>query len=169
MELDVSKAFLSPGTEFSFGAREKLPPQDVIGETVTFDEAVLHGTYCMLEDSVHLKGTLETVAHAACALCMEEVLSPLRVDFAEVFRKDANETEDESFHYEGKTVPLAQLTLTLVMLNLPMRFLCKENCKGSTALQAWQNENAPSSREEGTLSQRPFEALQSLLKKDEEV
>ncbi len=169
MLLDVSKAFLTPGTEFPFQAQVSLPPQDVLGETITFDDAQLEGIFAVLEDSVHLKGTLQTTVHGQCALCLEEALIPLRVDFAEVFRKNANETEDEVFCFEGKSVPLEQVTLTLCMLNLPMRFLCKEDCQGSQELRSWQKDNTPSSREDGTPTQRPFEALQSLLKKDEEV
>ena len=169
MELDVSKAFLSPGTEFPFHAEESLSPQDVIGETVTFDTAIIQGVFCMLEDRVHIKGTLDTVAHGVCAMCMEQANIPLHISFSEGFRKDADETEEEDFRFEGKSVSLTKMALTLVMLNLPMRFLCDEGCAGSREFQAWQKNNAPSSCEEGTPTQRPFEILQSLLNKDEEV
>ena len=169
MELNVSKAFLAPGKEFPFEEKEILPPQDVAGETITFEEATIRGSYMMLEDCIHLKGMLETVAHGECAMCMEEAVVPLHVSFAEIFRKGADEAEEEEFRLEGKSVSLAQMALTLTMLNLPMRFLCKENCKGSPALQKWQKNHVSSSHDEGTPTQRPFEALQSLLKKDEEV
>ena len=169
MELDVSKAFLSPGTEFPFRAEESLAPQDVIGETVTFDSVIIQGIFFMLEDRVHIKGTLDTVAHGVCAMCMEQANIPIRISFSEGFRKDADETEDEDFCFAGKSVSLTQMTLTLVMLNLPMRLLCDEGCTGSREFQAWQRNNAPSSCKEGTPTQRPFEILQSLLNKDEEV
>ena len=169
MELDVSKAFLRPGEEFPFEVKESILPQDVAGEMVTFDEALLRGTYSVLEDRVHLRGVLDTVVHGACAMCMEQADVPVQVSFAEGFRKDADETEDDDFRFEGKAVSLSQMALTLAMLNLPMRFLCREGCEGSKAWKKWQNENAPSSHDEGTPTQRPFEVLQSLLKKDEEV
>ena len=169
MELDVSKAFLAPGKEFPFEEKLALPPQDVAGETVTFEDVTVQGVYTMLEDSVHLRGTLETIARGECAMCMEEASVPLNVSFAEVFRKGADETEEEEFCLEGKSISLSQMALTLVMLNLPMRFLCRESCKGSPALQRWQKNSISSSHDEGTLTRRPFEALQSLLKKDEEV
>jgi len=169
MELDVSQAFVTPGTEFPFKAALSLPPQDVTGEAVTFGEVRLQGVYTMLDGSVQLRGTLGTVAHAVCARCLEPVQVPLRIDFAEWFRNGANETEDEYFRLEGQSVPLAGLSLALVMLNLPLRFLCGESCLGHEALQAWYNQYDSSSRENGARVQRPFEALQSLLKKDEEV
>ncbi len=169
MLLDVSKAFLAPGTAFPFEAKVQLPPQDVMGETVAFEEALLQGTYSVLQDAVHLKGILTAVAHAPCALCLGPADIPLRVSFAEVFRKDANDQEDEAFPYEGKAVSLDQMALTLTMLHLPMRFLCQEDCAGTQELQAWQRDISKSSCEDGSPTQRPFEALQHLLKKDEEV
>ncbi len=170
MELDVSRALLAPGTEFPFSAVETVPPQDVIGETVTFEPALLQGAYSAVDGAVRLTGKLTTTAHAMCALCMEPATVPLAVSFDEEFRKDVNELEDEAFRYEGKQVPLNQLTLTLIMLNLPMRFLCKRNCAGSKAYQALRKETPKSScEEEEPRTQRPFEALQRLLKEDEEV
>lgn len=169
MQLDVSKAFLTPGAAFPFEAWVSLPPQDVMGETVTFDEVLVEGNFCSLEDSIRLEGTLKTIVHGSCALCMEEADMPVQADFSETFRKDVEETDEECFRYEGKTVPLPHMVLTLVMLNLPMRFLCQEGCKGSKELQAWRNDRSKSSCEDGAQTQRPFEALQHLLKKDEEV
>ncbi len=168
MLLDVSKAFVAPGTAFPFQAKVNLPPQDVLGEVVILDEVDLQGTYCVLQDAVHVEGTLRTTAHAACVLCMEPARSPLVVSFAEVFRKDANQQEEEAFSYEGKSVPLDSMALTLTLLNLPMRFVCSENCKGTAELQAWQKD-VKSSCQDGLPMQHPFEALQHLLKKDEEV
>ncbi|MEG1774866.1 MAG: DUF177 domain-containing protein [Clostridia bacterium] len=169
MELDITKAFLAPEKAFPFQAELDLSPQDVSGEIVTFDRVSLSGTYSLYDDIVRLEGTLKTIAHGTCALCMESADAPVEVDFAETFRKDANETEDESFRYVGKLVPLDHMALTLTMLNLPMRFVCKAGCAGSAELKAWKNENPTSSCEDGSPIQRPFEALQSLLKKDEEV
>ena len=45
MELDVSKGFLKPDEAFPFEAEVVLPPQEVNGETVSFDPVALQGTY----------------------------------------------------------------------------------------------------------------------------
>ena len=169
MELDVSKALLSPGTEFPFTAQCSVPPQDVIGETVTFDPVSLAGMFSAMDGSIHLTGELSTTAHAACAMCLAPVRVPMSVGFDETFRKDANEIEDEAFRYEGGRVSLDQMTLTLLMLNLPMRFLCGDGCTGGETLHRYQQEIFKSSCEEESPTQRPFEALQRLLTKDEEV
>ena len=169
MLLDVSKAFLKHGNGFPFEAEENLLPQTVVGETVTFEKVVLQGTYSVLEETVYLEGTLKTTVCAHCARCLAEMQFPLEIPFKEMFRKDADEGEDEAFQYDGKAVSLESMVLTLVMLHLPMRFLCSEDCQGNEEWQAWQRNNFKSSCEDGLPTQRPFEALQHLLKKDEEV
>lgn len=169
MELDITKVLLAPGMEIPFEANVELPPQDVTGDTVTFDTISLKGTACAMDDTVRLAGTLHTTAHAPCAMCLAPANAELELDFDEVFRKDADEFVDEAFHYEGSKVPLDQLALTLVMLNLPMRFLCREDCDGGEQAQKWRADVSKSSCEDGSPSQRPFEALQHLLTKDEEV
>ena len=169
MELDVLKALLSPGMEFPFAVEVEVPPQDVIGETVTFDPVSLQGAYSAQDGSIHLQGGLTTTAHATCAMCLKPVAVPLSFTFDETFRKDVNELEDEAFRYEGSKVTLDQVALTLVMLNLPMRFLCSENCRGGEACQSIMQDISKSSCEEESPTQRPFEALQRLLTKDEEV
>lgn len=166
MELDVTQALLKPGEAFPFQAWVSVSPQDVDRDIVTFDEAMFSGTLCAMDGVVHLEGSLSTVAHAPCAVCLENVDYPMNIGFREIFRKDAIETEDEAFRYQGSTVSLDHLSLTLLMLNLPMRFLCREDCRGGKDYQEYSTIPKSSCEEE---TQRPFEALKRLLEEDEEV
>ena len=126
MELDVSQGFVHPATAFPFQAELTLEAQDVGGETVTFDPVTLEGSYFVVDDTVRLEGRLTTMARAACAVCLAPAEKAVEIDFDETFRKDANETEDECFRFEGKAVPLDHMALTLVMLSLPMRFVMRQ-------------------------------------------
>ncbi|HPF86893.1 MAG TPA: DUF177 domain-containing protein [Candidatus Limiplasma sp.] len=166
MELDVTQALMKPGEEFPFEATVTLSPQDVNSDTVVFDPVTLKGMYSAVDGSVQLEGRLQSTAHAPCAVCLGNVDYPMDVTFAETFRKDAVETEDEAFRYEGSVVSLDHLSLTLLMLNLPMRFLCKGAHKDNKAYQAYSNLSKNSCQED---TQRPFEALKQLLQEDEEV
>lgn len=168
MELDVSRGFVSQETAFPFEAVVELPPQDVCGETVTFDPVALSGKYTVYEDAVVVEGELKTVAHGACSVCMEPAAAPIEVVFSERFRKDANEEEDECFLYEGKKLPLEHMTLTLVLLNTPMRFDCGTGCTAAVELKPW-NEAEKVWAEDGDEPQdtyRPFEGLKDLLESE---
>ena len=166
MNLDVTKAFVRPMEEFPFETEVALETQDINGEKVTFDPVQMNGVFSMIDDVVTLEGKLHTVAYAPCALCMETACAPVDVEFCETFRKDADEEEDGCFRYDSKLLPLERMTLTLVLLNMPMRFQCDHDCTGGAGLTAWDEEKTVWA-EEGNGEQqgtyRPFEGLKDLL------
>ena len=167
MKLDVTQALRSPGQEFPFEAEQAIAPQEVTGETVTFDPAVMKGVYSATEDgSVTLEGTLATVAHAQCAKCLSPAQANVEADFRETFYHDGEPESDDRFVYEGSAVELERLAMFTAMLELPMRFLCREDCPGLGAF-AGKDVHTRSSLEE-LPGQRPFAALQQLLAEKEE-
>ena len=169
MRLDVSKALKSPGTPFPFEATVELPPQDVLGETVRFEPVSLRGGYTALDEGVvELEGRLDTVAHASCARCMGPADVAVQVDFSEQYRKDAK-PDDEAFPYESGKLELDPMALTLVMLNLPMRFLCSESCEGTAEWRRYQQRVPRDEEDTSARVQHPFEALERMLTKEEEV
>ncbi len=181
MLLDVSMAIKSQGEEFPFLHRDEIPPQEVFGETITFDTVLMSGFYSLEGKTLRLRGTLETAAHGKCAACLSPVTLPIRVEFDESFHhmdrrealaerekeKDgARVLEEERLAFEGSSVELAHLALTLAVLELPMRLLCDPPCEAMKAL----GENHPTHACQKELpDQHPFSALQQLLTKDQEV
>lgn len=170
MKLDVSMAFVRPMVEFPFEIEVPLEKQEINGDEVRFDPVRMSGTYCMTDDVVKLEGTLQTVAHAPCAVCLMPADAEVKISFSESFRKDADEEEDGMFAYEGKQLPLDHMTMTLVLLNMPMRFKCQSECKAAAELRAWNEAETVWAEEEeepkGTY--RPFEGLGELLKEQDE-
>ena len=167
MKLDVTKAILQLAKPFPFSGEVAIPPQDVNGETITFDTVTLEGTFFAGDDStIRVDGTVKTVAHGQCARCMQPAATPINITFGETFAKNVDEAEDERFTFTGKEINLDHMTLTLCLLTLPGRFLCKDDCEGSPAWKAYQANHKPQI-EEG--SYHPFAQLGSLLNMDEEV
>ena len=169
MKLDVLQALRNPGTEYAFSAEQELAPQDVSGNEVTFDVVKLTGKLVAGEDgSVTVEGKLSTVAHSQCAKCLAPAISEVEGDFRETFIHGGDPEDDESFAYNGSALELDKLTLFYVMFNLPMRFLCKEECEG---LSMYAGSDVTIGSEEDVTSlcqdelnvQRPFAALQQLL------
>ena len=138
MVLDVSKAFLRPGERIPFRHEEPIPPQSIFGETVTFPEpARMEGDYLLEGSTLYLSGIIEVTALGHCAFCLKEVDHPVRKEFSEVFlhldrmTRQTQEAadDDERMTFEGKEIDLAQLALTLTVLDLPMRFECQDCSK----------------------------------------
>lgn len=171
MKLDVSKALKNPGQAYPFQGEQTIAPIDVYGEEISFDDAKLEGAYTANEDgSVTVDGQLITVAHALCANCLEPASAQVQAEFRETFLRDGDPEDDEIFAYAGSVVDFGKLAMSYAVLNMPMRFLCSEDCVGLTELSGADSE----SEQKEMQSTHPFAALQQLLdsgavKKDEEV
>ncbi|MDD6051358.1 MAG: YceD family protein [Clostridiales bacterium] len=170
MKLDVLQALRNPGTEYAFSAEQELAPQEVSGSEITFDPVQLKGKLVAGEDgSVTVEGKLITVAHAQCAKCLAPAISTVEGDFRETFIHGGDPEDDESFAYNGGAIELDKLTLFYVMFNLPMRFLCKEDCPGlgmyaGADVTIGSGEDVLTTLCQDELNvQRPFAALQQLL------
>ncbi|MBC7341735.1 MAG: DUF177 domain-containing protein [Clostridia bacterium] len=88
-------------------------------------------------------GTLRTKVELACGRCLEPVTVPLSVDYREAFYREGEwelvkstaETlgfsgGDEVHPFKGDTIDLSQSLTASLMLNLPMKVLCREDCRG---------------------------------------
>ena len=164
MLLDVSRALRAPGEHFPFTHHERIAPQDISGEEVTFDEpVVLEGRFSMSGDELRLEGELTATAHSRCCNCLGPAEVALKVPFHEVFTKvdypvDDAEDDPDRLVFTGHKVELGHLALTLAVLELPIRILCKPDCEGYKAL-------APSYA--AAERPNPFSVLQNLITNDQ--
>lgn len=164
MLLDVSRALHNPGEAFPFIHHERIPAQDINGETVTFDAPViLEGVYSMSGNDLTLEGMLTAAAHSRCCNCLGPAQVNLKIPFREVFTKldrfSAEQSEDpDRWYFSGNSVELDHMTLTLALLELPICILCKPDCEGYKQMSP-----------EYTAPQKnnPFSVLQNLLKNDQ--
>ena len=166
MELDLRLALRTPGVEYPFTASQAIAPQRIAGDTVRFDDAQVEGQLMALEDgNVRVTGRLATTAHTRCANCLSPAAQPVTASFDELFLRDGDPMDDESFTYSGSRLSLERLAMTFAVLELPMRILCKPGCKGrpdrSAPLAAEESDRRSCHGELPT--QRPFAALQQLL------
>ena len=142
MMLDASLAAKAPGREIPFTHRERVPAQRIMGETIEFPEAaIFSGTFSVRDGSLLMRGVMKVSASGHCARCLAPVTVPISVPFDEALRprlrKERAEgcvREDEGFSFDGQKADLSHLALTLALLELPIRFLCREDCPGMPGL-----------------------------------
>lgn len=171
--MDISAALRAPGEEIPFRHRDEIPLQQILGETITFTDVVLTGFCSVPDHNLRLHGQFEAKAHARCSYCLRDMELPISVPFDEVFERvtkwdppEEPTEEGERLVYEGSKVDLSHLALTLAVLELPLRFLCGEECEAFKAVQA--DDDSPNACQK-VPDQHPFSALQQLLTKDQEV
>ncbi len=92
-------------------------------------------------EQAHVKGKLKGQIAVACDRCLKAVEVPLETEFSVDYTTFENYTETsehaelhkEDFAlsiYDGERIDLAELVREQVILNLPVRQLCSENCAG---------------------------------------
>ena len=163
MKLDVSNALMHPGQEYSFNGLQAIANQEITGETVTFDDCTVKGTYLADDEgNVTIEGQLSTTVHAHCALCLEEAELSVSNDYNETFVRNGDMEDDEIFAYEGHEIDLEKLIMSYTVMALPIRFLCREDCPGLAYNDRETVNDDPD-------IQYPFAGLKDLLNHDEEV
>src|SRR5215469_6408850 len=89
---------------------------------------------------IRLRGKLSGKFQVPCARCVEPVDVPLAADFDLIFRplgadgggseRSITASETEIGYYQGDSLLLEDVLREQVLLSLPVRTLCKPDCKG---------------------------------------
>ncbi len=98
-----------------------------------------HGKHQIIQD-IRVKGGLSTRLEWACARCLEPVTLDVKRDFDLLYRPlgvDAGRAElsvtaaeAEVSYYEGEGLLLEDVLREQVLLAVPLKALCREDCKG---------------------------------------
>jgi len=89
---------------------------------------------------IRLKGKLQTSLEVACARCLEPVALPVARSFDLLYRPlgtdagheelSVTDAEAEIGYYEGEGLLLEDTLREQVLLAVPLKTVCRENCKG---------------------------------------
>ena len=120
---------------------------------------------------IRLRGKFEGKFEIPCARCVEPVEVPLGAEFDLIFRpaeadaeapeRSITAPETEIGYYQGDSLLLEDVLREQVLLSLPVRTLCKPDCKGLCP-RCGQNRNSqPCHCDEGPSDPR-WEALAGL-------
>ena len=80
--------------------------------------------------AVIFRGTIHADIQAQCGSCPQNSLYSMDIPFADAFSREPDEEEGE-YGFDGEEVLLDKMILDEISLHLPVRFLCREDCKGT--------------------------------------
>jgi len=132
LQLDVSYLVKgSPGThkEFDFSFPQlnfhpELTLVDILGSIVV----------SVTEDGVVVEGKLAALTQLACSRCLDDYWQPLKMNFTEIFTTHpldemGNDVLEQQLPTDG-SIDLTPILRDYATLDIPIRQLCKEDCKG---------------------------------------
>ncbi len=129
--------------EFNPGAIDLGPDLRQVSALHTEGHADLveehHGKDKVVQD-IRLKGTLDTNLEVACARCLDPVVHQVNRDFDLLYRPlgadsgheelSVTDAEAEIGYYQGEGLLLEDTLREQVLLAVPLKLLCREDCKG---------------------------------------
>ena len=110
-----------------FSQQLEIPPSYSVSDNIM----VVHILGSLALDS---DGNFRFIAHvksdfdSVCDLCLVSSTTTLAFDMDEVFSENPN--HEDAWSFTGKTIELMPAVLSNVLLNLPVKVLCKSDCMG---------------------------------------
>ena len=173
MKLDITKGIQRKGVDVPFELSDVWGEDHWNGDTISYVGPVsFSGTYMLADETVIVRGIARAVIESPCARCLAATETSVEAEVEEAFIRDKGEereADDDQYMYSGHVLELDEAVRTALLLEMPSRVLCKEDCRGLCD-QCGANLNINECSCQKDLTHRnPFSALASLLNEDEEV
>lgn len=128
MKINIAEAVRCEGESFSADVSGPFDGIDFLGESYKFPAGAKVGANWRFDGrGVIVSGDFSADIAVRCARCLEEFVYRLGFNFAEYYKK---QPEEGVYAYGGESIDLSQMLEDNVVINLPTRFICSEECKG---------------------------------------
>ena len=168
--LDVSKALKNPGQIFPFEEEIEIEPMEVMSDPVHFVDVLAEGEFlCPGDNRISIKAKVNARADTRCSRCLEPVTIPVNAEVDAVYDRQPDPEDPDLYSFEASTVELTDAVRDALLLEMPMRVLCSEDCKGLCPVCGINLNKGTCTCQEGAEVINPFSALKSIVLNDEEV
>lgn len=174
MRVNVADLKLEAGSHKTVPVEIALEPVEMAGQSFAFDRPFAgEAEIWNLGDRLLARVSIAGEARLECSRCLTAFTLPLRLSFEEEFvegtvpdsRGEEEETGRTVTAYEGDAIDLSDPLRENVLVELPMKPLCKQACEGlCPTCGANRNEGSCDCVETTTVDPR-LAALQKLLNK----
>lgn len=138
MRIDVSSIIKQPGASVSFCERGAIEPFEEDDENLQFSGPVtVKGVATSTGDGVYVQANAQGAVRLVCSRCLSEYDHRFNFNCEGNFDKDPalsvsddDEKDIEVFPLEGDFCSLDEMIRHELILNLPMKPLCRPDCKG---------------------------------------
>lgn len=129
MYIDVSNIKNSKDAQLKIEESDNLEFFNAhLGELEFKEPVFLKGTIFNIGDEFLLKGCIKTVVQLNCCCCNKPVDRKINLLIEEVFSND--DAQNEVWVFNGNIIELNPVIISNIALDIPMKVLCKEDCKG---------------------------------------
>ncbi|ADQ40747.1 protein of unknown function DUF177 [Caldicellulosiruptor acetigenus I77R1B] len=130
MRLDVSKLKTNGDSE-EFEFCESWEKLEFRGDILFFVEPVyFYGIATKKGNLIEVSGNVKTKLKTICYRCTDDAYVEVDVPFYEEYSNREDTTDDEVIRFEDDVIEFDDNIVATIVLYLPMKYLCREDCKG---------------------------------------
>lgn len=117
-----------------------LPPEavaDLPGDVRAVSDVEVRGTVTNTGESMLVRADVRGLFETPCSRCLQPARMEIETSFEERFRRedaagaDSGHGEDDDVsYYQGERIDLGDITREHIALQLPMKPICREDCRG---------------------------------------
>ncbi|WP_010252323.1 YceD family protein [Acetivibrio cellulolyticus] len=131
MKVDISNILKVNGASLDVELEEVLEDFTALGDEFIFDSPVkFKCRFTNMGGIVKLEGHFTTGYVVKCSRCLNDVRSLVEADLKEEFAEEGQIKDDDSYEYTDKVIVLDKVLKDNIILNLPAKQICSEDCKG---------------------------------------
>lgn len=129
MKINVSSILKNPDLKLKAEGEVHVSHISYKGEEISINAPIkVDATVENTGKNLLLTGIVKTELILKCSRCLEDFKYDLEAEFEEELSNKDN--EDGSIKFEGDTIDLTDIVINNILLSLPMKAVCSENCKG---------------------------------------
>jgi len=129
--VDVAKLKRSPGDSARYDLQAELPPLELPGESASFAGLVRAGLEVInTGKTLAVEGVVSGRLRLNCGCCLEPYDYPFEVAVEETYIPASEGGGEEAVPFSGDYLDLTPEVLKSIILTLPMKMVCREECRG---------------------------------------
>jgi len=131
MRIDVSELLRTSRGTLSFSFSELLTGCGNEIDGYIFDTPVeFIGNLENINGVLRVVGSLKAEYKNTCSRCLENLKGGLSLDIHESIVEDGSDDDPDVYTYKDGIADIGRIAQDNIILNMPMRLICSEDCKG---------------------------------------
>lgn len=131
MKINIASVLKNEGSSMSINGTVDIGRLSYLGNTFDFSEPIsVKGSIRNIGGILELTGTVKGEYSSFCDCCGAPVKGVLETDIDESIECGSECCDEECFKLVGTMLDISGLINALIWGNLPMKLLCREDCRG---------------------------------------
>ncbi len=131
MKVDVRDFLKSDGNSLDIEFDNKIEYLDSVDSEISFEKPVnFSGKAVNVSGVIKLDGNLVAEYTTKCIRCLKDITRNMNIKIREDIQSPSSDVAAEAYTYSDNYFDLDKILTDNIILNLPMKNVCKDACKG---------------------------------------